>query len=105
MELRIRLAEQKDFNSVLGLLRQLWPDLKDSLTDEITESIILLNGLHKKWSRLLKSLTNEQLKMEFIHPEHGLKFNLAENIGNYAWHCNHHLAHIKKGINSNGAYN
>lgn len=47
MELRIRLAEQKDFNSVLGLLRQLWPDLKDSLTDEITESIILLNGLHK----------------------------------------------------------
>lgn len=105
MELRIRLAEQKDFNSVLGLLRQLWPDLKDSLTDEITESIILLNGLHKKWSRLLKSLTNEQLKMEFIHPENGLKFNLAENIGNYAWHCNHHLAHIKKGINSNGAYN
>jgi len=103
--IRFKLALTEETPTIRPYNESRWADLKDSLTDEITESIILLNGLHKKWSRLLKSLTKEQLKMEFIHPEHGLKFNLAENIGNYAWHCNHHLAHIKKGINSNGAYN
>jgi len=82
-----------------------WANLTDSLTDEIDESLTLLKGLHKKWGRLLKSLTKEQLEKEFVHPEHGLKFNLAESIGNYAWHCNHHFAHISNGISSNGKYN
>jgi hypothetical protein len=45
------------------------------------------------------------MRLEFIHPEHGEKFNLAETIGNYAWHCNHHLAHIKNAIDSNGKHN
>ena len=26
-------------------------------------------------------------------PEHGKKFTLWETIANYAWHCQHHLAH------------
>lgn len=43
--------------------------------------------------------------MKFIHPENGNKFSLVENIGVYSWHCNHHLAHIENGINSEGKYN
>jgi hypothetical protein len=59
---------------------------------------------NKKWVRLLKSLTKDQLELDFVHPAHGLKFNIAENIGNSAWHCNHHLAHISNVINSRGKY-
>jgi hypothetical protein len=33
------------------------------------------------------------LEKEFIHPEAGIK-NLKETVGYYAWHGNHHLAHI-----------
>ena len=39
-------------------------------------------------------MTQEQMERSFIHPEHGKEFRLDENIGIYAWHCNHHLAHI-----------
>ena len=56
------------------------------MSDDVSESLTLLIGLHKKWTRLLKNLTKEQLKMEFVHPENGLKINLAENIGIYSWH-------------------
>ncbi len=103
--IRFKLAMTEDSPTIRPYYEDRWAKLDDSLTDEIEESLMLLKGLHSKWVRLLKSLTEEQLEMEFIHPEHELKFNIAENIGNYAWHCNHHLAHIKNGINSMGKFN
>ena len=51
-------------------------------------------GLHIRWIALLNSLTPEELERKFIHPEHGNEITLKENIGVYAWHCEHHLAHI-----------
>lgn len=103
--IRFKLALTEQTPTIRPYYEDKWANLIDSQSDEIEESLTLLKGLHKKWARLLKSLTNEQLAMEFVHPEHGLKFNLAENIGLYAWHCNHHLAHIRNGINSNGKFN
>ena len=103
--IRFKLALTEDTPTIRPYYEDRWANLNDSLTDDISESLILLSGLHKKWTRLLKSLTKDELKLEFIHPAHGLKFNISENIGNYAWHCNHHLAHIRNGIDSSGKYN
>ena len=103
--IRFKLALTEETPTIRPYNESRWADLIDSLTDELTESITLLNGLHKKWSRLLKSLSKEQLDMMFIHPENGKKISLAENIGVYSFHCNQHLAHVKNGINSKGKYN
>lgn len=35
---------------------------------------------------------------DFSHPESGAVVNLAENIGIYAWHCSHHLEHIRMAL-------
>ena len=35
------------------------------------------------------------LEESFIHPSGNNVVNLKENIGIYAWHCNHHYAHIE----------
>ena len=37
----------------------------------------------------------EQLEREFVHPESGAT-KLCVNIGIYAWHGRHHLAHITR---------
>ena len=71
-----------------------WAELPDSKNIDITPSIKILEGIHERWTILLNQLTKEQYEREFIHPEHGKKFRIDENIGVYAWHCNHHLAHI-----------
>ena len=39
-------------------------------------------------------ISDPDLDKTFTHPEHGKVFSIIENIGIYAWHCNHHLAHI-----------
>jgi hypothetical protein len=54
----------------------------------------MLEGIHERWIVLLNNLTKEQLQRTFIHPEHGKEIRVDENIGLYAWHSNHHLAHI-----------
>ena len=54
----------------------------------------MLKGIHERWVVLLNSLTDEQLGRAFIHPESEKTIRLDENIGIYAWHCNHHLKHI-----------
>lgn len=102
--IRFKLALTEQTPTIRPYYEARWAELSDSLTDEIDESLTLLKGLHKKWTRLLKNLTKEELKLEFLHPENGRTVNLAENIGFYSWHCNHHLAHVNIGINSMGKY-
>ncbi|MFI0490403.1 YfiT family bacillithiol transferase [Flavobacterium sp.] len=71
-----------------------WSELHDNLTMPIQSSLLLLEGLHFRLAYLMKSLSREDLKKSFIHPEHSKEFKIKEIIGTYAWHGNHHLAHI-----------
>ncbi|PAE08444.1 metal-dependent hydrolase [Terribacillus saccharophilus] len=59
----------------------------------------LLASIHRKWVVLLHALTAEQLERTFQHPESG-EVSLKENIGIYAWHGKHHLAHIRLALES-----
>jgi hypothetical protein len=71
-----------------------WASLTDGIKSPISASLTLLDGLHERWVILLESLTSKQLHQTFIHPESKNEISLMENIGLYAWHCEHHLAHI-----------
>jgi len=51
--------------------------------------------LHAKLVYLLKGLSSDDLKKCFLHPEGNRTVALEENIGIYAWHGNHHYAHIE----------
>ncbi len=57
-------------------------------------SINLLKALHAKWVALLKSLSPAQLQRDFYHPDSKKYNRLDRMIAMYAWHGEHHLAHI-----------
>lgn len=71
-----------------------WAALFDSKKAPISLSINLLKSLHAKWVYLLKGLNLNDFEKAFIHPESNAMVSLAQNVGIYAWHCNHHYAHI-----------
>lgn len=73
-----------------------WAELADAKNDAIEPSLLLLTALHLKWTNLLNNLNEKDMNKAFIHPENGKHIRLYENIALYAWHCNHHLAHIIK---------
>ncbi|WP_299102617.1 YfiT family bacillithiol transferase [uncultured Winogradskyella sp.] len=95
--LRFKLTLTEDSPTIRPYFEDRFAELID-YNEPIDSSISILIGVHKKLGILLKNLSKEELKLEFIHPEHGKRFSLAETIGIYAWHSNHHLAHIKQAL-------
>jgi hypothetical protein len=72
---------------------KLWAETGETTSDPVL-SLLLIKALHTKWVTLLKSLSQNQLQKEFIHPDTKKNVALHNLIGMYAWHGDHHLAHI-----------
>ncbi|MEH7378724.1 YfiT family bacillithiol transferase [Neobacillus drentensis] len=77
-----------------------WAELSDYKLP-IDTSLLLLEILHKRWTNLLRCLTPADMEKTFIHPESG-EVSVGKNIGIYAWHGRHHLAHITSLCNRKG---
>lgn len=74
----------------------------DDYKAPVSLSLDALSSLHAKWVHLLKGLSKQDLKRVFIHPETGTEVSLEANIGIYAWHCEHHYAHISNLLDRKG---
>ncbi|HEY4980231.1 MAG TPA: DinB family protein, partial [Candidatus Acidoferrum sp.] len=70
-----------------------WAKLEDASHAPTEVSLRLLETLHERWVRLLRSLNTEDFAKTFRHPEHGVK-TLDWMLFLYAWHGRHHTAHI-----------
>jgi uncharacterized damage-inducible protein DinB len=90
---RFKLALTEDKPIIKPYDEKLWAELPDTKLVNINVSLVLIDSLHKRWTTLLKQLSNKDLNKEYLHPESGMK-NVRETISHYAWHSNHHLAHI-----------
>ncbi|QYR22802.1 bacillithiol transferase BstA [Paenibacillus sp. sptzw28] len=99
---RFKLALTEEEPTIKPYYEDRWAELADGRTAPIELSLTLLDALHSRWLILLRSLQREQLSHSFIHPESGGSIRLDWNIGNYAWHGNHHIAHITRLIDRMG---
>lgn len=90
---RMKLMVTEDTPTAKPYDEAKWAELEDAKNAPIEISLNLLEALHKRWVIFLRSLNTEQLKSKLKHPELGDKI-MDDYIGMYAWHCEHHLAHI-----------
>lgn len=70
-----------------------WARLPDVAATPVEVSLQLLDSLHRRWVILLRGLKDSDWKKQFRHPEIGL-VSLESNLALYAWHGDHHIAHI-----------
>lgn len=91
---RLKLALTEDNPTIKPYFEERWAELADSRTMPIEPALSMLEGIHQRWTVLLNNLKENDLKRTFVHPQSGRQFQLDENTGLYAWHGNHHLAHI-----------
>jgi len=93
--IRFKWALTEDRPSIKAYYEDRWAQLFDTKSGPIHLSLNSIETLHAKWVYLLKGLTDKDLQRVFVHPEGNIEISLAEDIGIYAWHGNHHLAHLK----------
>jgi len=98
---RFRWTLTEDKPTIKAYYEERWAELEDAKSAPIEISLQLIDSLHDRWARLLRSLDVNDLEKSFIHPESGSEVKLNTNIALYAWHCRHHLAHITELRNRN----
>ncbi len=100
--IRFKWALTEDRPVIKAYDEKAWAALFDSCTAPVQPSLDHLKVVHHKLVYLLKGLSVSDLKRTFIHPEGHVETSIEENIGRYAWHGNHHFAHIQKLLIRNG---
>jgi len=91
--IRFKLALTEDKPTIKPYAEDRWAQLADTKETPIEVSLTLLDSLHDRWVRLLRSLQPEDWKRTFRHPELG-SMTLEKTLALYAWHGRHHVAHI-----------
>lgn len=99
---RFKWALTEDNPTIKAYFEEKWAELEDSKSAPISLSIDALKSLHSKWVYFLRGLTEKDLLKTFLHPSGNSVKTLKENIGIYAWHCQHHYAHIEQLIKRKG---
>jgi DinB superfamily len=90
---RFKLALTEDEPTIKPYAEDRWAELADSKVTPVEVSLTLLESLHDRWVRLLRSLTPEDWKRTFVHPDLGA-MTLEKSLAMYAWHGRHHVRHI-----------
>ena len=90
---RFKLALTEDEPTIKPYAEDRWADLADTQSTPPDVSLALLESLHHRWVRLLRSLTPDDWKRTFRHPELGV-ISLERNLALYSWHGKHHVAHV-----------
>lgn len=79
-----------------------WAQLADVRSTPAEVSLQLLEALHTRWVSLLRSMTNEQWSRTLAHPEkmdvNNGRIRLDQMLAMYAWHGDHHLAHVQQAL-------
>jgi hypothetical protein len=91
--IRTRFALSLHEPTIMAYDENIWAAFKDAKSGPVEPSLLLLEGLHARWSSLLESLAESDWSRRFVHPERGV-VALEVNIPIYAWHGRHHTAHI-----------
>ena len=91
--IRFKLALTEDTPEVKPYDEARWAELIDSRETPTETSLTLLDSVHDRWVRILRSLREEDFRKAVHHSEHGL-INLDALLGLYAWHGRHHVGHI-----------
>ncbi|RMB57687.1 putative metal-dependent hydrolase [Dokdonia sinensis] len=93
--IRFKWALTEDNPLIKPYLEKEWAELDDAKYAPIEWSLKHIEVVHFKLVRLLKGMTNAQFERTFRHPEGKSTISLRQNVGQYAWHSNHHYAHIE----------
>ena len=99
--IRFKLALTEDRPTIKPYDEAAWANLEDARSTPIETSLTLLDSLHDRWVRVLRSMSTSDFARELNHPENGI-MNLDQVLALYEWHGKHHVAHITRLRDRNG---
>ena len=78
-----------------GYDEALWAETPDVPALPINVSVSILEGLHPRLAEAFRSLDEAGWKKAYFHSGYKTNWELWKVVQLYAWHGQHHLAHLK----------
>ena len=91
---------ETDYGDVTLINMDKWAVTPDAIEEAIEDSLLMLEGITKRYVFLIESLGDEQLKVEYYHPVRKFTVNQSQAIAMSAWHLQHHLSHINIAVST-----
>lgn len=91
--IRVKLGVTEDNPTIKPYDESTWARTTDSVDQPVGLSLSILEGLHARWTHLLRSLDAAAFDRMIVHPERG-PMSLNDVLGLYAWHGKHHTTQI-----------
>ncbi len=91
--IRMKLAATENNPRIKPYEENDWAELEDGLHAPVDVSLALLDALHDRWVRFLRSLPDAAFARTFEHPVSGI-IPMHRAVFLYEWHGRHHVAHI-----------
>jgi hypothetical protein len=96
---RLKLALTEDKPEIRPYDENQWALLPD-YSDSIDLSLDVIRAIHPIMARIYRSLSEDQWKRQFYHPGYKQWNTIEQLLALYAWHGNHHEAHLSLALQS-----
>lgn len=93
--IRLKTALTEDNPTIRSYDQDAWVKVNFQFEIPLELTLEILENIHELMVRIYNSLDDNQWQRTYIHPESNKTYSLAESAYLYAWHSNHHLAHIR----------
>ena len=96
--IRYKLALTEDTPTIKPYNEAEWAKTADVASTPIELSLTMMDVLHDRWVRVLRSMSDADFARGYLHPEFPDRgpLSLAGVLAMYAWHGKHHTAHITR---------
>ncbi len=102
--IRMKIARTTSGALITPYDENAWSKFPDACSVDIVNSMKIIFSLHQKWVTFLNQLEENELENTYFHPGDNEHVSLRKAIQMYAWHGEHHCAHLKQGLESEGKY-
>lgn len=91
---RVKLTLTEENPIIRPYNEEIWAELPEAKNGDIELSIAIIKAIHRRLVITLRTLDFADFDRKYIHPAANQHLTLGYLVGNYAWHGQHHLAHI-----------
>lgn len=95
---RMRWALTEDCPTIKAYNQDAFALMQDYKTMPIAWSVKHIEVIHHKIVTILESLSEDDWQKKWAHPDRDITLSIDQTAQMYAWHSEHHLAHIKNGL-------
>jgi len=102
--IRYKFALTEEHPEIKGYEEAIWATLPDAKHLDIKPSLDIIKGIHARWTVVLNNMGSTDYERKYHHLGYKNDWDLMSVLSLYAWHSEHHLAHVHQAIKHNGEF-